>query len=126
MKSESMNFGWKEAVWLALDDCWDEPCTKGVYVYVGEYMKLTEDQLKLDNQRVMQKYKNTVRNILNNFRSLSYPHPIIEGAKENRELKYGHYNWIGKCAEKEKRKEIRKKIEDGWHLIYILRDPTFL
>lgn len=118
MKNRSVNFGWKEAVWLALDDCWDEPCTKGVYVYVGEYRKLTEDQLKMDNQRVMQKYKNTVRNILNNFRKES----VIEGAKENPELKYGYYNWIGCCAQKENRKEIREKLESGLSLKYVLEN----
>ena len=102
-----MIFRWKDAVWLALDDCGDNPSTQDVYFHVRKYRQLTERQLEMDNQGVMLKYKNTVRHILNDFRR-EY---VIEGSKENPELKYGDYNWLGIFANKEKRKEIRKKIE---------------
>jgi len=104
-----MNFRWKEAVWLALDDCGDHPDAQGVYLNVLKYKELTEFQKEVDNQKVMLRYKNTVRNILNGFRSKC----IIEGSKENRKLKYGYYNWLGIFAKKEKRVEIRKKVEQG-------------
>ena len=104
-----MNFRWKEAVWLALDDCGDNPDTQGAYLNVQEYRELTEFQRGMDSQKVMQRYKNTVRNILNIFRSEG----IIEGSKENPELRYGYYNWIGVFANKEKRRETRRKIEQG-------------
>lgn len=113
-----MNFKWKEAIWLALDDCGDYLSTKDVYIRVQKYRQLTEHQLEIDNQRVMQKYKNTVRNLLNGFRESG----IIDGMKENPELKYGTYKWKGDYAEKEYRKEIRKKIEDG-SLEFVLRNP---
>lgn len=112
-----MNFKWKDAVWLALDDCGDYPTTKGVYSYVRKYRDLTGYPLEMDNKGVMLRYKNTVRNILNGFRRDG----IIEGAKENPELKYGEYNWIGVCDKKESRKEIRKKVEDGLPLENNLR-----
>ena len=111
-----MNFKWKEAVWLALDDCGDCPSTQDVYFYVQKYRQLTKHQLEIDNQGVMERYKNTVRNILNDFRSDG----IIKGAKENPELKYGAYNWIGIFAKKENRKEIRKGVENGLRLEYAL------
>ena len=104
-----MNFRWKEAVWLALVDCGDYPDTQGVYLNVLKYRELTEFQKELDNQKVMLRYKNIVRNILNCFRSKC----IIEGSKENRELKYGYYNWLGILANKEKREEIRTNVEQG-------------
>ena len=104
-----MNFRWKEAVWLALDDCGDYPDTQGVYLNVLKYRELTEFQKELDNQKIMQRYKNIVRNILNGFRSKG----IIEGSKENQELKYGYYSWLGIFANKEKRAEVRKKVEQG-------------
>lgn len=107
---QDVNFRWKEAVWLALDDCGNYLDTQEVYLYVKRHMQLTEYQLEMDNQRVMERYKNTVRNILNDFRKR---YSIIEGAKENPELKYGEYNWIGICAKKENRKAIRKKVENG-------------
>jgi len=106
-----MNFRWKEAVWLALDDCGENPDTQGVYLNVQKYRELTEFQRGIDNQRVMQKYKNTVRNILNNFRRQG----IIEGVKENPKLKYGQYCWAGTYALKENRKEIRRKIQADLH-----------
>jgi len=117
-----MNFRWNEAVWLALDDCGDYLTTEDVYLHVKEYRQLTEHQLELDNQRVMRRYKNTVRNILNNFRSRC----IIEGVKENPNLKYGHYRWVDICAGKENRKEIRKKIECGFLLEYVIGNSTLL
>ena len=104
MRSESMNFRWKDAVWLSLDDCGDRPDTQGVYINVQKYRELTEFQRGIDNQKVMQRYKNTVRNILNSFRSEG----IIEGPKENQELKYGYYNWLGIFADKEKKKKSEK------------------
>ena len=103
----TVNFRWKDAVWLSLDDCGDSPDTQSVYHNVQKYRELTEFQRGLDNQKVMQRYKNTVRNILNGFRREC----VIEGSKENPELKYGYYNWLGIFANKEKRKENRKKIE---------------
>lgn len=118
-----MNFRWKDAVWLALDDCGDNPTTQDVYSCMQKYRRLTKYQLEMDNQGVMLRYKNTVRNILNGFRRCG----IIEGAKENPELKYGEYKWIGICAVKESRKEIRKKVQNGLPLEYALRtSPTFL
>jgi hypothetical protein len=102
-----MNFKWKDAVWLALDDCGDNPTTQDVYSYVKKYRQLTKHQLEMDNKGVMLRYKNTVRNILNGFRRDG----IIEGTKENPQLKYGEYNWIGVCAKKESGKEIRKKLK---------------
>jgi hypothetical protein len=113
-----MNFRWKDAVWLALDDCGDNPTTQDVYSYVQKYRQLADHQRAIDNQGVMERYKNTVRNILNGFRRDG----IIEGAKENPELKYGDYNWIGACAKKESRKEIRKEVENGLPLEYVLRN----
>jgi hypothetical protein len=104
-----MNFRWKEAVWLALDDCGNYPDTQAVYLNVLKYKELTEFQKELDNQKVMLRYKNIVRNILNGFRS----ERIIEGSKENPELKYGYYNWLGIFASKEKREEIRKNVEQS-------------
>lgn len=117
------NFRWKEAVWLALDDCGDDLSTQGVYFYVGKYRQLTDYLLEIDDQGVMERYKNTVRNILNGFRKRG----IIEGAKENAELKYGTYNWIGIYTNKEIRKQIREKVENGLPLEYALRNcKTFL
>jgi hypothetical protein len=113
-----MNSRWKDAVWLALDDCGDNPAIQDSYSYVRKYRQLTEHQLEMDNQGVMLRYKNTVRNILNGFRRDG----IIEGAKENPQLKYGEYNWIGVCAKKESRKEIRKKVENGSPLEYALKN----
>lgn len=114
---QNMDFRWKEAVWLALDDCGDSLDTQGVYFYVTKYRQLTEHQQEIDNQGVMERYKNTVRKILNDFRKEMH---IIEGAKENPLLKYGGYNWIGICAKKENRKEIRKKVENGLPLEHAL------
>ena len=111
---QDVNFKWKEAVWLALDDCRDSPSTQGVYFYVQKYRQLTEHQLEIDNQGVMERYKNTVRNILNGFRGDG----IIEGNKENPKLEYGKYNWIGVFAKKENRIGIRKKVENGLPLEY--------
>lgn len=105
----TLNLRWKDAVWLALDDCGYSPNTQSVYLNVQKYRELTEFQRGLDNQKVMQRYKNTVRNILNDFRSEC----IIEESKENQELKYGYYNWLGIFANKEKRREVRKKVEQG-------------
>jgi len=68
----------------------------------------------------MQRYKNTVRNILNVFRREG----IIEEPKENPELKYGCYNWLDIFAVKEKRKEIRLKIEEGSSLICAIRGQS--
>lgn len=113
-----MNFRWKEAIWLALDDCGEHPDAQGVYHNVLEHRELTEFQRELDNQKVMPRYKNTVRNILNYFRS----EHIIEGSKENRELRYGSYNWVGIFANKEKRGEIRKKVEQGLRLEQAMDD----
>ena len=116
-----MSFKWKNAVWLALDDCGDNPATQDVYSRVKKYRQLAEHQLEMDNRRVMLRYKNTVRNILNGFRRDG----IIEGAKENSQLKYGEYNWIGVCAKKESRKEIRKEVENGLPLEYALKKPKY-
>lgn len=113
---QDVNFKWKEAVWLALDDCGVCASTQGVYFYVRKYRQLTEHQLEMDNQGVMERYKNTVRNILNGFRREG----IVEGAKENPTLKYGAYNWIGVFAKKEDRMGIRKKVENGLPLGYTL------
>ena len=48
-----MNFRWKEAVWLALDDCGDHPDAQGVYLNVLKYKELTEFQKEVDNQKVI-------------------------------------------------------------------------
>lgn len=104
-----MNFRWKEAVWLALDDCGDNPDTQCVYLNVLKYKELNEFQKEIDNQKVHQKYQNTMRNILNGFRQQYF----IQGSKENQELKYGSYKWFGVFVDKQKRAHVRKSLELG-------------
>ena len=104
-----MNFKWKEAVWLALDDCVENPDTQCVYFNVLKYKELNDFQKEIDNQKVHQKYQNTVRNILNGFRQQC----LIQGSKENRELKYGSYKWSGVLMDKQKRAQVRKSLELG-------------
>ena len=55
-----MNSRWKEAVWLALTDCGENPDTQSVYLSVAKYRQLTEFQRGIDNQKVMQRYKNKI------------------------------------------------------------------
>jgi hypothetical protein len=115
-----MNFKWKEAVWLALDDCGEYPDTQCVYVNVLKYKELSEHQRERNNQNVHLRYQDTVRNVLNGFRTgIGTGRPIIEGSKETRatkQLKYGCYGWVGIFASKDDRKIIRNAIEQGSNL----------
>lgn len=86
-----MNFRWKEAVWLSLDVCGDNPDTQGVYLNVQNYKQLTGHQRELDNKMKMPNYFNTVRGILNFFRKVS----MIAGVKEDPQMKWGKYRWLG-------------------------------